>query len=439
MSRAGRTVAVGVWEAALAAAQVEPLVRRALAHDGDRLRAGPVALQLAPIARILVLGAGKASAAMAAPVVEILGDRVTGGLVVVKDGYARRAGPVRIVEASHPVPDERGRAAAVELLRLAESAGPDDLVICAISGGGSALLPAPAPPITLEEKRRLTGLLLAAGATIGELNTVRKHLSLLKGGQLARAAAPATVLTLALSDVIGNSVDVIASGPTAPDPTTYAQALAVIRRFGLEGRAPRSVLDRLEAGAAGRIPETPKPDDRIFARVTNLVIGDNSLVVAAAAARAAALGYAPEILTRALAGEARGAARAFVARGRTLTPPACLIAGGETTVTVAGAGTGGRCQEFALAAALELAGAPNLTVLAAGTDGTDGPTDAAGAIADGGTLARAACRRVDPHSSLAANDSHAFFRATGDLVMTGPTGTNLLDLYLLVAERLRRD
>src|SRR5438309_87151 len=281
MSRAGRAVAVGVWEAALAAAQVEPLVRRALAHDGDRLRAGPVALQLAPIARILVLGAGKASAAMAAPVVEILGDRVTGGLVVVKDGYARRAGPVGIVEASHPVPDERGRAAAVELLRLAESAGPDDLVICAISGGGSALLPAPAPPITLEEKRRLTGLLLAAGATIGELNTVRKHLSLLKGGQLARAAAPATVLTLALSDVIGNAVDVIASGPTAPDPSTYAGALAVIRRFGLEGRAPRSVLDRLEAGAAGRIPETPKPDDEIFARVTNLVIGDNSLVVAA--------------------------------------------------------------------------------------------------------------------------------------------------------------
>ena len=439
MTRAGRAVALEVWEAALAAAQVEPLVRRALAYDGDRLRAGPFALELAPLARVLVLGAGKASAAMAAPIVEILGGRVTGGLVVVKDGYARRAGPVRIVEASHPVPDERGRAAAGELLRLAESAGPDDLVICAISGGGSALLPAPAPPITLEEKRRLTELLLAAGATIGELNTVRKHLSLLKGGQLARAAAPAPVLTLALSDVIGNSVDVIASGPTAPDPTTYVEALAVIRRFGLEGRAPRSVIDRLEAGVAERIPETPKPDDRIFARVTNLVIGDNSLVVAAAAARAAALGYRPEILTRALAGEAREAARAFVARGRTLTPPACLIAGGETTVTVTGAGTGGRCQEFALAAALELAGTPSLTVMAAGTDGTDGPTDAAGAIADGGTLARAACQRVDPHSSLAVNDSHAFFRATGDLVMTGPTGTNLLDLYLLVAEPLRRD
>jgi len=434
MSRSGRTVATEIWTAALAAGRVDRLVRGALARDGDRLRAGALSLRLSRLARVLVLGAGKASAAMAATVVEILGDRVEDGLVVVKDGYGRPAGPVRIVEASHPVPDERGRAAAAELRRLAESARRDDLVICVISGGGSALLPAPAPPVTLEEKRLLTKLLLAAGATIGEVNTVRKHLSLLKGGQLARAAAPATVLTLALSDVIGNPIDVIASGPTAPDLSTYGQALEIIRRFGLDARVPQSVLDRLEAGAAGTIPETPKPDDPVFARVTNLVIGDNSLVVGAAADRAAALGYAPVVLTRTLAGEARQIARAFVARGRALTPPACLIAGGETTVTVGGEGSGGRCQEFALAAALELAGTPNLTVLAAGTDGTDGPTDAAGAIADGGTLDRAAGARLDAHSALAANDSYPFFRAIGDLVVTGPTGTNLLDLYLLVAE-----
>jgi glycerate 2-kinase len=434
MTRSGRTVALDIWGAALAGGRVDPLVRRALARDGDRLRAGRLAIDLSRLVRVQVLGAGKASAAMAATVVDVLGDRVSGGLVVVKDGYGRRAGPVRIVEASHPVPDERGRAAAVELRQLAASAGPDDLVIFVVSGGGSALLPAPAPPITLEDKRRVTELLLAAGATIADLNTVRKHLSLVKGGQLARAAAPATVLTLALSDVIGNSIDVIASGPTAPDPSTYAGAREILRRFGLDERAPRTILDRLEAGALGRIPETPKPEDPIFDRVTNLLIGDNSLVVEAAAARAAALGYAPVVLTGALAGEARLVARDFVAKGRVLTGPACLIAAGETTVTVTGPGAGGRCQEFALAAALELAGGPNLTILAAGTDGTDGPTDAAGALADRATVGRAARLGLDAEAALVANDSHTFFGAVGDLVRTGPTGTNLLDLYLLVVE-----
>ncbi|PYM05635.1 MAG: glycerate kinase [Candidatus Rokuibacteriota bacterium] len=436
MSVSGRAAARAIWEAALAAGNVDPIVRRVLRRDGDVITAGPLAVDLKTVRRLLVLGAGKASAAMAQAVEDLLDNRISDGLVVVKDGYARATRTVRIVEASHPVPDERGQAAARELRHLAESATRDDLVIFLISGGGSALLPAPAPPVTLAEKRELTTLLLAAGASIGELNAVRKHLSLLKGGQLARAAVPAPVLTLALSDVIGNAMDVIASGPTAPDPSTYAQALEIIDRFKLRERALLRIVGRLEAGARGAIPETPKPGDPLFARVTNLVIGDNSLVVDAAAARAAALGYEPVVLTRALEGEARDVARGFVTRGRTLTGPACLIAAGETTVTVNGGGVGGRCQEFALAAALELEGAPHVTVLAAGTDGTDGPTDAAGALADASTVARGRERRLDVHSLLESNDSHSFFRAIGDLVRTGPTGTNLLDLYLLVVDPL---
>lgn len=436
MGQSGRAAARAVWEAALAAGDVDPIVRGALRRYGPTITAGPLALDLRRVRRVVVLGAGKASAAMARVLEDILGDRIAGGLVVVKDGYRRPTKTIRIAEASHPVPDERGRAAAGELLRLAESAGTDDLVIFLVSGGGSALLPAPVPPITLAEKREITRLLLGAGADIGELNCVRKHLSLLKGGQLARAAAPAQVLTLALSDVIGNPVDVIGSGPTAPDPSTFAQALEILDRFRLRERAPRSVVERLEAGARGEVPETPKPDDPLFARVTNVLIGDNALVVEGARARAAELGYEPVVLTRSLSGEARDTAREFVARGRALTAPACLIAGGETTVTVTGGGVGGRCQEFALAAAIELAGAANFTVLAAGTDGTDGPTDAAGAVADGSTVARGVALRLDAQSFLAANDSYAFFAALGDLVVSGPTGTNLLDVYLLVADPL---
>jgi hydroxypyruvate reductase len=436
MGQSGRAAARAVWEAALAAGDVDPIVRGALRRYGPTITAGPLALDLRRVRRVVVLGAGKASAAMARVLEDILGDRIAGGLVVVKDGYRRPTKTIRIAEASHPVPDERGRAAAGELLRLAESAGADDLVIFLVSGGGSALLPAPVPPITLAEKREITRLLLGAGADIGELNCVRKHLSLLKGGQLARAAAPAQVLTLALSDVIGNPVDVIGSGPTAPDPSTFAQALEILDRFRLRERAPRSVVERLEAGARGEVPETPKPDDPLFARVTNVLIGDNALVVEGARARAAELGYEPVVLTRSLSGEARDTAREFVARGRALTAPACLIAGGETTVTVTGGGVGGRCQEFALAAAIELAGAANFTVLAAGTDGTDGPTDAAGAVADGSTVARGVALRLDAQSFLAANDSYAFFAALGDLVVSGPTGTNLLDVYLLVADPL---
>jgi hydroxypyruvate reductase len=434
VSEEGRAVALAVWEAALDAAAVAPLVRRALVVEGSVLQAGSLRLDLSEVRRVLVLGAGKASAAIAQEVEAILGGKITGGLVVVKDGYGRPTKRIRVVEASHPVPDERGQRAAAELLELARGAGPGDLVVVLISGGASALLPAPAPPITLDEKRRVTSLLLGAGATIGELNAVRKHLSLLKGGQLARAAAPATVLTLVLSDVIGNPIDVIGSGPTAPDTSMFGDALGILDRFGLRGRVPPSVLERLGAGASGAIAETPKPGDRAFDRVSHVIVGDNTAVIDAAAAKARGLGYAPVVTSCAFAGEAREAARDFVACRAFVGVRGCVIAGGETTVKVRGAGRGGRCQEFALSAALELERVPNATVLAAGTDGTDGPTDAAGAIADGDTVRRALALGLDPGQALEANNAYAFFDALGDLIVTGPTGTNLLDVYLLVVE-----
>ena len=409
-----------IWQAALAAGDVTPLVRSHLHLDRRHTR-------------IFLLGAGKASGAMAAAAEEVAGDRVAGGFVVVKDGYGGHLRRVEIAEAGHPVPDARGLAASARLLEVARSAGEGDLVLFLVSGGGSALTLAPAPPITLAEKQEVTRLLLDSGAAIGELNAVRKHLSAFKGGQLARAAAPAAVLTLALSDVIGDPLDVIASGPTAPDPTTFADALEVLARRGLSGRVPPSVARRLEAGRAGEIQETPKPGDPLFERVANVVIGNNALVTDAAAATARRLGYRTDLATRELQGEARDVAREFVARARRLPPSACLIAGGETTVTVRGPGKGGRCQEFALAAALALEPTDRITILAAGTDGTDGPTDATGAIVDAGSIARGSAAGADARRALADNDAYRFLRASDDLLVSGPTRTNLLDLYVAVS------
>jgi glycerate 2-kinase len=423
-----RGAARDIFDAALAAGDARPLVHRAL-----------TGLDLRSRGRLIVVGAGKASGAMAAAVEEMLGDRVGAGVVAVKDGHLAPTRRVRLLEAGHPVPDARGAAAARAILDLVRSAGSDDLLLVLISGGGSALTPAPAPPITLADKQAVTRLLLAAGATINQLNAVRKHLSLLKGGQLARAAAPACVHALLLSDVIGDPLDVIGSGPTAPDASTFGEALGILDRFQIRERAPASVVERLAQGARGRIAETPKPDDPLFRHVTNVVIGNNNLVVDAAAAKARQLGFAPHVLTRSLEGEARLVARDFVRLARQIraglgpvAAPACVLASGETTVTVRGSGTGGRCQEFALSAAIEMEGLDGVVVLAAGTDGSDGPTPAAGAVADSQSARRAREQGHDPSARLDANDSHPVFAALGDLVVTGPTNTNLLDLYLLL-------
>jgi hydroxypyruvate reductase len=428
-----------IFAAALAAADPEEAVRRAIRREGAVLRLDQKDYNLGEYERLLVVGAGKAAAPMARALEGILGGRIDDGMIVVKDGHGLPLKRIRLVEAGHPLPDRRGVAATEELLGLAGSAGERDLLICLITGGGSALLVAPAEGIGLADKQSATRLLLGSGATIHEFNTVRKHLSRVKGGRLAQAAFPAEVLTLILSDVVGDDLDVIASGPTAADASTFADAIAILKRRRVWKDAPASVRGHLERGAAGEIPETPKPADPLFARVAHRLVASNLRSLRAAAAAAEEAGYRPLILTSALEGEAREAARGFAAIAKEirssahpLAPPACILAGGETTVTLKGTGRGGRSQEFALSGAIALEGLEGVVLLAAGTDGTDGTTEAAGALADGETAVRAAEHGIDLRDHLERNDAYNAFRPLGDLVVTGPTRTNVMDVYLIL-------
>ncbi len=426
-----------ILQAATSAADPASAVLRAVQVHGGRLTAGGEPCDLPPGGRIFVVGAGKAATGMASALEALLGDRIAGGAVTTKYGHGRPLARIRVTEAGHPLPDAAGLAGARLIARIAESAGPGDLVFALISGGGSALLPMPPEDIALQEKIAATDLLLRSGATITEVNTVRRHLSGIKGGWLARLAAPARVVTLILSDVLGNPLDSIASGPTVPDPTTFADALRVVDRYGLRGALPASVRRRLERGAAGGLPENPKPGDPAFAGARTVVVGDIALAAQAAVERADALGYNVILCATDTEGEAREVGARFGARvrdersaGAPRAGPVCLIAGGETTVTVVGKGRGGRNQELALASAAAVAGLPQTLVAAFGTDGTDGPTDAAGAVADGTTLARARTLGLDPSAHLANNDAYTFFDALGDLIVSGPTGTNVNDLWL---------
>ncbi len=435
-----RTAARSVLREALLAADPHRLVRRQL-----RLRAG--ALEAAGVrhrldrGRVVVVAVGKAAVPMARAAEEVLGDRLAEGVAVSTASEGRLA-RVRLLTASHPVPDARGIAAAAEVESLARGLGRDDLLLVLLSGGASALLPAPAEGVTLEDKARTTALLLRAGATIHEMNAVRKHLSRLKGGGLARAAAPARVLTLVLSDVVGDDLSTIASGPTAPDPSTFADALGALRRRGVLDDVPGAVRARLEAGAAGGVPETAKPGEPAFRRVATRIVGSNRLSVEAAARESRRLGLRPLVLTTRLEGEAREAARVLVAvlrecveSGRPAAPPVCLLAGGETTVTVRGDGRGGRNQELAVAAAPALDGFPVPAVVASlATDGVDGASDAAGGIADDTSVARAAALGLAPADAfLAASDTRNYLGPLGDLIVTGPTGTNVVDVVALLA------
>ncbi|HID33003.1 MAG TPA: DUF4147 domain-containing protein, partial [Anaerolineae bacterium] len=343
--------------------------------------------------------------------------------------------------AAHPTPDAQGVAAARRAVETIVRLGPNDLLITLISGGGSALLTLPASGLTLDDLQRTTDLLLACGAAIHEINAVRKHLSQVKGGQLAHLAHPAALLSLILSDVVGNPLDAIASGPTAPDPTTWADAWTVIQKYSLENVLPAAVRDHLLAGLAGRLPDTPKPGDPIFQRVHNVIVGDNAIAAEAARRAAEAQGFHAAILSTFVQGEAREVAqvlvalgREIVARNRPLSPPACLILGGETTVTLRGAGQGGRNQELALAAGVALARVPEaapIVILSLGTDGTDGPTDAAGGVADAATVARGWALGLDALAHLEHNDSHSYLKAVHDLLITGPTCTNVNDLMII--------
>jgi glycerate-2-kinase len=370
---------------------------------------------------------------MAAAVEEVAGERVAAGLAVTKDGHELPLRRVALRLAAHPVPDARCEVAAREAMALVERARAEDVLLALLSGGASSLLACPAPGLELADLAEATRRLLAAGAEIEELNAVRKHLSALAGGRLARRARPRRVEVLLISDVPGDRLDVIASGPFAPDPTTYRDALAALSARGLERELPERVRAHLAAGARGEREETPKPGDSALARVRHTVLATNRTAVEAARRAAERRGLRAEVLEGVLRGEAREAARALVARARAARgpSPACLVAGGETSVTVRGPGRGGRSQELALAAALELdEGAPT-ALLAAGTDGSDGPTDAAGAYADESTLQRARRAGLDARAALDANDAYAFFAAEGGLFRTGSTRTNVMDLALL--------
>lgn len=443
-----------IFQAALARVSPEAAVRRHVSRRGSLLSVGDTQYDLSDFDRIFILGGGKAAAPMAAALEEIIGDRISEGLVIVKYGHTlSEDSPLRlrrtaVREAAHPVPDAAGEAAALELLRLAQSATERDLVLCVISGGASALMPASAAPVTLAEKQQATRLLLECGATINEINALRKHLSGIKGGRLARALAPATVHSLIISDVIGDPLDIIASGPTVPDSSTWQCCLDVIKTRCIADRMPSSVMNCLTLGARGERDSTVKPGDPCFARTRNLLVATGRQAVDGAAEAARALGYTPVILTTRLNGEAREAARFLSAVAleaadpascppRRHSGPVCFLAGGETTVTIAGSGKGGRNQEMALAANLALHGQPGsdrIGFLSAGTDGTDGPTDAAGAFALPEVFAKADSLGLDPLAFLRNNDSYGFFERTGHLLKTGPTLTNVMDVQIILVD-----
>jgi glycerate 2-kinase len=454
----GGAAVTRILAAALGAVDPAAAVRRHLRRDGDVLRAGDQAYDLSSYERVFVVGTGKAGAPMARAAAELLGDRLAGGVVVVKgygEGARGRGGEeatlshpftpspphsLTLVEAGHPIPDERGVAGARQIAQLLEQATERDLVIALISGGGSALLTLPAERISLAELQALTGVLLRCGANINEINTLRKHLDQVKGGGLARLAHPATMITLILSDVVGSPLDVIGSGPTVADTSSFGDAYAVLERYGVVHDAPAPVVDRLRRGMAGQIAETPKPGDPRFARVHNLIVGDNRQAAEAALATARAEGFNTLLLTTYLQAEAREAgrmlaaiARELAASGHPLPRPACIVAGGETTVTLRGSGRGGRNQELALAAVADLAGLPSLALIALASDGGDGPTDAAGAVVTDTTLDRARALGHDPAAHLARNDAYSFFDALGDLLKPGPTETNVNDLAFVFA------
>jgi hydroxypyruvate reductase len=435
--------------------RVDParLLDHALRLDGETLAVGSgddgFCYDLEAYRHIVAVGMGKASAALAFSLERILGGRIDEGFVVTKARAGASFSRIRIVEGGHPVPDARSVEAGAEMLAIAEkvrrweAGGERTLVVVLISGGGSALLCAPAAGITLADKAATTKLLLASGAPIQEMNAVRKHLSALKGGRLAEAFAPADILSLVISDVVGDDLSSIASGPTVPDSSTWESAKGVLKDKGIWGAVPETVKRLFEEGAAGALPDTPKADRAVFRNTRTTIVGSNMLALEGAAEEAGNRGYASLVLTSGLVGEAREAAKLFPALaadifryGRPLRRPACVLAGGETTVTLRGPGLGGRNQEMALAVLAGLnPGSPGhreLFFLSAGTDGNDGPTDAAGAFASMALADRAKAIGLDPGAYLLADDSYHFFERTDGLLKTGPTGTNVCDLQILL-------
>ncbi|WP_089721711.1 glycerate kinase type-2 family protein [Candidatus Entotheonella palauensis] len=434
-----RTDARLIFDAGIASVDPVAAVQKTVTRQGDFLSVAGEVYDLRQYAHVYVIGAGKAGATMAQGLENVLQDRLTAGAVTVKYDHVAPVTTVTLHEAGHPIPDAAGVRGAEAMMHLAQQAGENDLVFCLLSGGGSALSPAPSAGITLEEKQQFTSLLLACGASIDEINTLRKHLSRLKGGQLARLVAPARLITLVLSDVVGDRLDVIASGPTVPDASTFTDCREIVARYRLMDQLPPSIRSHLQRGCAGQLPETPKAGEPMFDRCQTVLIGSNRIALQAAAQQARDLGYPPLVLSSSIQGEAREIARVHAAMaheirqsGLPMSPPVCVLAGGETTVTLLGQGKGGRNQEFALAAAMDIDGLEGVVILSGGTDGTDGPTDAAGAVADGATARRAQALGLNPEEVIQRSDSYSFFNALDDLLFTGPTGTNVMDIYILL-------
>jgi glycerate 2-kinase len=436
-----RKDAAEIFYKALHAVQPDDAIRRHCKYEDKTLFIGNRGYHLPRFKNVFVIGAGKAGAPMAAAIEDLVGERVTEGIVTVKYGHCSDLSRIKLMEAAHPLPDENGRRAASAIYNLAEQAGKDDLVICLISGGGSALMSFPYDGLTLKDKQDTVKALLSCGASIHEINTIRKHISKIKGGQLARAAYPATLVTLILSDVVGDDLDIIASGPTVPDKSSFADCRNILHRYNLSGNIPKRILKHIELGISGLIPETPKSADPAFNNTHNLIIGSNIESLFSAKEVAEHLGYRVLLLSSMIEGETRYVARVHAAiakeivkTGNPLPKPACILSGGETTVSVTGSGLGGRNQEFALSASMDIAEKKNIVILSAGTDGTDGPTDAAGAFSDTHTVRRAEKLNLDPYQFLLNNDAYHFFKQLGDLFITGPTQTNVMDLRIVLVD-----
>ncbi len=439
LDQKARAIALKSLESALNAVDPKQIIRSKFSLKNSILKVNKYSFDLKKFQNIYVVGGGKASGSMAEALEQILGKLVTNGLVNVPHGNKHKTEIIKLHEASHPIPDSAGVKGTHRMLKIAEQAKKDELIICLISGGGSSLMPLPRGEISIADKRKITEDLLKCGATINEINTVRKHISDFKGGWLAKKAYPATILNLILSDVVGDPLDFIASGPTVPDSTTFSDAIKVLKKYGIWDKAPASIRKVLTDGEKALIPETPKAEDEAFEKVYNVVAGNNRFASLAACEDLKSAGLNTLLLTSTMEGEARhvGVMLASIAlevfmSGNPVPKPAGIIAGGETTVTVTGKGLGGRNQEIALAAALKLGGMNGVVVASLSTDGVDGPTDAAGAIADGKTLTRAAEMELNPEEFLVENNSYNFFSKLGDLLFTGPTGTNVNDVSVIV-------
>ena len=426
-----------IFQAGLKAVDPVAAVKKNVKLTKDRLTICDSHWDLSEFDRLFIVGAGKASGAMAAAMEDILTERITAGCIIVKYGHGANLSRISLVEAGHPIPDRQGQKGARQIRKLCENAGANDLVLFLISGGGSALMPEPSTGLTLADKQLTSQILLACGAGIHEINTLRKHLSQIKGGRLALSAYPARTVALILSDVVGDDLDIIASGPTVPDSGTFQDCLEIINKYELAAKLPSAVRYHLTAGVAGQVEETPKSDHPAFGLAEHFIIGNNLQALVAAQKKAESLGYQAVMLSSQLTGETRDAAEFHAAvikeilqSGHPAKPPACLLSGGETTVTLQGNGKGGRNQEFVLAAIPFLKDLAPLVCLSVGTDGTDGPTHAAGAIMDSMSLKRATAKGLDPSVFLANNDSYHFFQALDDLIITGPTRTNVMDIRI---------